>query len=108
MQSGDSFWSIARAHDVSVKQLTRWNGMAPGDPLKPGQTLTLWSKKTSPAEREVIRTVRYTVRNGDSLARIANRFNVRLADVKRWNRQLASNKYLQPGQRLTLYVDVTR
>ncbi|ASP39714.1 lytic transglycosylase [Bacterioplanes sanyensis] len=108
VQSGDSFWSIARAHDVSVRQLTRWNGLAPGDPLKPGQTLTIWTKKQTPAQREVIRTVHYKVRSGDSLARIASKFNVRLADVKRWNRQLASNKYLQPGQRLTLYVDVTR
>jgi membrane-bound lytic murein transglycosylase D len=110
VRSGDSFWSIARQHDVSVREITRWNGMAPGDPIKPGQKLTIWSKNSQPtqAQREVIRKVRYTVRNGDSLARIASRFNVRLSDVQRWNRQLASNKYLQPGQRLTLYVDVTR
>jgi len=47
------------------------------------------------------------VRNGDSLARIAGKFNVRVSDIKRWNRKKTQSKYLQPGQRLTLYVDVT-
>jgi len=44
------------------------------------------------------------VRNGDSLYRIADKFNLRINDIKKWN---VVSKYLQPGDRLTLYVDVT-
>ena len=108
VRSGDSFWQIARNHDVKVSQLARWNGMAPGDPLKAGQTLVIWSKKSQPNKREVIRKVRYRVRSGDSLARIAQKFSVRVSDIRRWNSKQTRSKYLQPGQRLTLYVDVTR
>jgi membrane-bound lytic murein transglycosylase D len=32
---------------------------------------------------------------------------VQVKDIKRWN-QLKKNKYLQPGDRLVLYVDVTQ
>ncbi|NVK39701.1 MAG: LysM peptidoglycan-binding domain-containing protein [Oceanospirillaceae bacterium] len=42
VRSGDSFWKIARRHGVNVKELARWNKMAPRDPLKVGQQLTLY------------------------------------------------------------------
>lgn len=108
VRSGDSFWGIARHHDVTVGELARWNGMAPGDPIKPGQTLVIWTQKATPGKREVIRKINYRVRSGDSLARISQKFNVRMSDLKRWNANQVKNKYLQPGQTLTLYVDVMR
>lgn len=107
VRSGDSFWEIARDHKVSIRSLAKWNGMAPGDTLKQGQKLIIWGKAQNRAQREVIRKLTYTVRNGDSMARIAGKFKVRVPDIQRWNRQKAKNKYLQPGQKLTLYVDVT-
>ena len=86
--------------------------MAPGDPLKVGQSLAVWSNKPlaasgndSPVRPEMIRKVNYAVRNGDSLSRIASRFNVSINQIADWNR-LNTKKYLRPGQKLTLYVDV--
>jgi len=108
VRNGDSFWQIARSHDVSVGELARWNGMAPGDPLRAGQSLVIWSKNATPGQREVIRKIRYRVRSGDSLARISQKFKVRISDLKRWNAAEVKEKYLQPGQMLTLYVDVMR
>lgn len=106
--SGDSFWSLAKKHNVSVGSIARWNGMAPKDPLVPGQKLVIWSKSDlAKNDRDIIRKIRYRVRNGDSLHRIANKFNVRVKDIKRWN-QIGNKKYLQPGDELILYVDVTQ
>lgn len=107
VRSGDSFWEIARDHKVGIRELAKWNGMAPGDMLKQGQKLVIWGQKKLRESREVIRKLTYTVRNGDSLARIADKFRVRVQDLIRWNRQKSKSKYLQPGQKLTLYVDVT-
>ncbi len=111
VKTGDSFWSIAQKHNVGVRQLARWNSMAPGDALRVGKRLVIWSKPKqsviSSADRQIIRKVGYKVRSGDSLARIAGKFNVRIADILHWNKLNKSN-YLQPGQRLTLYIDVTR
>ena len=53
------------------------------------------------------RRVNYTVRNGDSLYTIARRFRVTISQIARWN-NLDQNRILRPGQRLTMYVDVTQ
>jgi membrane-bound lytic murein transglycosylase D len=110
VRSGDSFWDISRTFGVSVQSLARWNNMAPRDVIRPGQTLAVWVEEDNTSvvrnDREVVRKVGYVVRSGDSLSRIANRFNVRVADIQSWN--TIGQEYLQPGQRLTLYVDVTR
>lgn len=112
VQSGDTLWDIARQHSVGVKELAKWNNMAPGDNLSIGQSLAIWSENrqasssTDQANDKMVRKVRYAVRNGDSLYAIADRFNVSVNDIKGWNNRVASNRYIQPGQRLTLYVDI--
>ncbi len=52
------------------------------------------------------RKLRYTVRNGDSLYLIARRFRVGIDQIASWN-SIDRNKILRPGQKLTMYVDVT-
>lgn len=106
---GDTLWDVARAHDVDVRRLASWNGMAPGDPLHPGDRLVIWVEagavaRAGPAER--MQRVTYTVRRGDSLYAIARRFNLAVGDIRRWN-DLEGERYLQPGQTLRLQVDVT-
>ena len=120
VKPGDSFWSISRRFDVSTRKLAEWNGKAVRDPIHPGQTLVIWSKEpvsdvtlTSaafevPERQAMVRKVGYKVRNGDSLARIAGKFNVAIEDIVSWNSELKGKKYIHPGQRLTLYVDITR
>lgn len=109
VRRGDTFWGIARAHDVEVRKLAAWNDMAPGDPLRPGQQLAIWIEgeragRGGPGGR--VQQVEYTVRDGDSLHAIARRFNVEVAQIRRWN-DLRAGEYLHPGQRLELRVDVT-
>ncbi len=110
VQQGDSFWSLSREYKVGMRQLAAWNNMAPTDPLKIGQKLVVWTKGKQMATggiKNKTRKIRYRVRRGDSIARIAGKFRVRVADVVRWN-SINPSKYLQPGQKLTLYVDITR
>ena len=105
VKSGDSFWTISRQFKVGINELARWNNMAPRDTLKVGQKLAVWTKTTATKD-SIVRKVNYTVRRGDSLARIAGKFNVGVSQIKTWN--TINSKYIQPGQMLTLYVDVTR
>ncbi len=111
VRPGDSFWTIAKRHGITVGALTNWNGMAPGDTLMPGQKLVIWTDQenltTAQSDRRsVVRKVHYRVRKGDSIARIANRFNLSVQDILSWNTVSASS-YIHPGQSLTLFVDVT-
>ena len=111
--SGESFWTISRRYKVTTRQLAAWNGMAPGDMLSIGKKLVVWSNagvgpRTSPGTSlgGTTRKLRYTVRNGDSLYLIAKRFRISINQLARWN-NIDKNKILRPGQRLTMYVDVT-
>ena len=110
VQSGDSLWSIAKKHNTSIANLVKTNRIAPRDILRIGRTLTVSTAApvNLPAlladPPEITRKIAYTVRVGDSLARIAKRFGVGITDLAKWNR-LKVQEYLQPGQRLTVYVD---
>ena len=114
VRSGDTLWDISRKYKVGVRSLARWNSMAPTDPLKPGKKLVIWTKASpstitthySPPSRSNIRKVGYRVRKGDSLARIAGKFNVTVKQIVTWN-NIDPDKYLKPGQKLKLHVDVT-
>ena len=113
VRSGDSFWVIARKFDVPVRALAKWNGMASTDPLVKGKQLVIFAQHATqiasiPVPNDVIRKVRYRVHRGESLALIADKFNLSVNDVMRWNRHVSNQKYIQPGDRITLYVDVTR
>lgn len=109
--AGESFWSISRRYSVTIRNLASWNGMAPRDTLSVGQKLIVWTSQTAPRQalssNGTTRKLRYTVRNGDSLYLIASRFRISVADLLRWN-NIDKATYLQPGQKLTMYVDVTR
>ena len=89
--------------------------MAPIDTLKVGQKLVIWNTAKTPGKAQLtslynthpeqkLHALRYTVRKGDSLSHIADKFNIRVSDIKKWNR---IGKYLQPGQKLKLFVDIT-
>jgi membrane-bound lytic murein transglycosylase D len=112
VRSGQSLWSISRSYGVTTRALAKWNGIAPIDTLSIGQKLVVWTQPvlSTPVSlgqsrpSNALHALRYTVRKGDSLYLIANRFNIKVADIKRWNQV---GKYLQPGQKLKLYVDIT-
>lgn len=120
VQNGDTLWDLAMRHKVGVRSLAKWNGMAPRDTLSVGQRIVIWSRNagaksdydpshiSAPPRRNVTQKIGYRVRRGDSLARIANKFRVSVGQLLRWNKKVNKSKYLQPGQRIVLYVDVTR
>lgn len=112
--SGESFWSISQHYKVSTRELAAWNGMAPRDTLSIGKKLVLWtnaatvapSMSPTQALNNTTRKLNYTVRRGDSLYLIARRFRVGIDQIARWNK-IDKGKLLHPGQKLTMYVDVT-
>ena len=114
VRSGESFWTIGQKYKVTTRQVAAWNGMAPRDTLSVGKKLVVWTNsavdapRTSPTQAlgNTTRKLNYTVRNGDSLYLIARKFRVGIDQIARWNK-IDRNKLLQPGQKLTMYVDVT-
>ena len=107
VKSGDSFWTISRQYKVGVNELARWNNMSPRDPLRIGQKLAIWRKATNKGKNVMVRKVNYKVRSGDSLARIADKFSVRVSEIREWNTDM-DEQYIHPGDMVTLFVDVTK
>ena len=44
VRSGDNLWTIARRHDLHVKDIKKWNSLS-SNSLKPGQKLKLYVKR---------------------------------------------------------------
>ncbi|WPN44956.1 MULTISPECIES: transglycosylase SLT domain-containing protein [unclassified Pseudomonas] len=108
VKRGDNLGSIAKANDVDVKDLQRWNNLS-GKNLKAGQTLVMRDTRKSNSGR--VNTVvaanskkqqqtKYKVQQGDSLYIVAKRFNVEMQHLKRWNPRVG--QALKPGQMLTV------
>lgn len=104
VRRGESLWTIAHRHGLNVNTLAAWNGMQPGDTLRAGRKLTVRSgaKPTvhEPAGGDASGTT-YTVRRGDTLSHIAQRFSVTVSQLLSWN-GLSKSARLMPGQRLTV------
>lgn len=104
---GDTLWDISRRYKVTSKQIAKWNGLRLSHKLQLGQELTIWKVPKVTSQGKVTRRVTYYVRSGDSLGLIAQKFKVKTADLVRWN-DLQNVKYIQPGQKLKVYVDVKK
>ena len=89
VQSGDSWWSIAAKHGLSMYTLAARNGKTICTVIHPGDRLTI-SGQTS-------RT--YTVRRGDTLSSIASRLGVSVSSLASRN-HISNINWIYIGQRL--------
>lgn len=122
VRPGDSLWSLATAHGVTVTQLMAANDVPAHGMLRPGQRLTLptatqagaaneratrASTSMDGAERDdAARTgshpvARHTVASGDTLWDLALRHGVSVADLAAAN-GLPAGAGLRPGQSLAV------
>jgi len=99
VQRGDSLWSIARKFGTSVEDLCRWNGISQRSVLKAGERLVIGAQKEDGAS-----TIRHRVRQGESLYRIAMKYDVTVSQVRSWN-GLGGRSTIYPGQVLTILVN---
>lgn len=108
VRRGDNLGAIAKQFGTSVAQLQRANGIN-GALIRVGQKLMIpssdgWVESLASGLAGEPPSLDYQVRAGDSLFRIAGKYGVAVNDIISWN-ALDPRKYLQPGQRLTLYVN---
>ncbi|MBE9537714.1 MAG: transglycosylase SLT domain-containing protein [Proteobacteria bacterium] len=110
IQQGDSLIRIARKFDTEVGLLRQVNHIN-GSLIRAGKTMMIpigssWESSLAMAGSGEPQATGYRVRRGDSLYRIAGKFNVTINEIITWN-SLKRDAYLQPGQKLTLWVTET-
>ena len=94
VKGGDSLWVIARSYNTTVSELKKANKLN-SDVIYVGQKLIVKQettqtkqedvKQSEPTKQQVIsnpNTSTYTVSAGDSLWKIANKFNITIAELK--------------------------
>ncbi|MEM8563887.1 MAG: LysM peptidoglycan-binding domain-containing protein [Pseudomonadota bacterium] len=105
IQSGDNLIGIAKRFDTQVSLLRQVNGIR-GSMIRAGATLMIpgnpYSTSLAGVDLGPMSPIDYRVKRGDSLYVIAGRFNVTVAEIVSWN-ALDPDKFLQPGQTLTLH-----
>lgn len=112
IQSGDTLSGIARKHNTTVANLKSLNKLS-SDTIYVGQKLTIQgtasSNSTAPAPKQetVVSNldVNYTVKSGDTLTAIANKYSVSVSDLKSWNKLSSDTIYV--GQKLAVKVGTT-
>lgn len=103
VKKGEIMTAIAKRYDVSVKQIMAANALKTKR-VKAGQLLkiNLAQNHTASAGKgnrnDNVQT--YIVKRGDTLHSIAQKFNVAVTDLKRWNKRISSN--IQPGNKLMI------
>jgi membrane-bound lytic murein transglycosylase D len=95
VRDGESLDGIATALHSRPREISEANGITAGETVNPGDELVIPVTTASGAHPQ-----RYTVRRGDTLVTVADRFSVSVEQLRRWNR-LSSNAVAQ-GRSLTV------
>lgn len=115
VRKGDTLWTIAKLHGVTVNALRDYNDLGASPRIKVGQKLSIPrisdSGTATLASNDVrsasVQKITYVVRSGDTLSRIASLFRVELKDLLNWNKLRRANS-IKVGQRLVMFVDDNR
>ena len=100
--AGDSVSTIAQLYGIKQKLLRELNQLQ-GDKILLGQKLAVLDSRAideSPDNHELS----YTIKRGDTLSEIAQKFNVSLADITFSSGGPAVDKILIPGKKLRIHV----
>lgn len=106
VKDNETFFSISKQYNVTIAELKSWNNLESNN-LNIGQQLTIYPPETSESGEESITTEEdtqtntyYTVKNNDSLFKIAQEHGMTVDQLKELN-NLSSNT-IRVGQQLTV------
>jgi membrane-bound lytic murein transglycosylase D len=96
VRSGESLWTIAKYYNTSPRKLCEWNGISIRKPIYKGQQLVIQSNQYG-------RKVSYTLKEGESLWVVAQKYRVTTQELCNWN-GIKKSAVLQPGTKLKVWV----
>lgn len=119
VERGDSLWSIAKKHGITVAELAKANSVTSGTALKPGRKLIVPGKPGQPAVSAAAtetaalptttaakpaangETVKHTVQSGESLGVIARKYGISVGELAAANNITDPSK-VRAGQQLVV------
>ena len=99
---------IAEKYNVGLSQVIGWNNITDAASLQVGQELTIYTGQsvftTAGSSSSSSSKVIHTVKSGEVLSVIAEKYNVGLSQVIGWN-NITDAASLRIGQELVIYPD---
>mgnify|MGYP001219719602 FL=1 len=102
ISEGDTLWKLGKKYQVAPAEIAKNNGLRLNTPLTIGKELNIGNKNIYRTINSKKRTILYSVKQGDSLYRIADIFNIEISDIKKIN-ELEKNE-IAPGQVLKIII----
>ena len=101
---GDNLWNISKKFKVSIEDVVLWNELDLEMPLQINQQIKIFSRyerirQDLPTRN--LRTMLYPVKSGDTISRIASKFEITSQDIQEWN-EIEDTSKIFPGQVLKL------
>ncbi|MFH2068625.1 MAG: LysM peptidoglycan-binding domain-containing protein [Candidatus Omnitrophota bacterium] len=109
---GENLYRIAKNHNISVEDLKRLNNLS-GNLINTGQKLIISSTEDEESTASEVGSVYHTkktyhrIRSGDTLSKIARKYEITIAELKRFNQNVSATQ-LQINSRLLVKVDRVR
>jgi membrane-bound lytic murein transglycosylase D len=121
IQKGESLGRIAAKYGVSVQSIQTKNNIKNANRIHVGQVLLIPSageakslvsakggsskpSSSSSSSKPKTKTITHTIKKGENLNLIANKYGVSVSDIKRWNKITNANK-IYAGQKLKIYTN---
>ena len=95
VEPGETLEAIARDYHVGVSEIVFVNQLEAGEDLSSTDSLVI---PVAPVVSSKLRLTMYKVEHGDTLVTVADRFDVTVQQLRRWNHLTAAK--LVPGRRL--------
>lgn len=102
VQSGQTYYSVSKAYNISIKELLELNNLSDSDRLKSGQKLRVRRGEGSETESvsQPSSAQTHTVAPGETLFRIAQNYHTNVEDIKKLNNM--SGNSVMVGQKLKI------
>ena len=111
VKRGESLWLIARKYDVRIKDIIAINKLAQAKYIRPGQILQIPAdgydiyRKIALTKSAGTKQVYHTVRSGDTLSEIAQKYGIGLSRIRKWNRLEKTDKIVV-GEKLLIWAPI--
>ena len=102
ISEGDTLWNLGIQYKISPSEIAKNNGLRMNSTLTIGKELNIGNKNIYRTINSKKRTILYSVKQGDSLYRIADIFNIEISDIKDIN-ELPDNE-IKPGQVIKIII----
>ncbi len=102
VQSGETLSSIAEKYRLSIADIIRWNNLPNHRIIAGNRLIVRPASSGQTASASSSNRISHTVKAGESLSVLSDRYRVKIADIKRWNN--LDRDLLSIGKKLVIYL----